>query len=134
MSSRVVWLGLAVAAVVLLAVGSVHGPESSASARVAYLESVLKCPSCEDLSITQSDAPSAVALRHRVLRWVDEGWSDAKIEQAVVSSYGEAELLVPPAGGVNATLYILPVALIGLATAAVGWHLFGRRRVERGGG
>lgn len=133
MSSRVVWLGLAVAAIALLAVGSVHGPQSSASARAAYLESILKCPSCEDLSITQSDAPSAVALRHRVLRWVDKGWSNARIEQAVVSSYGEAELLVPQSGGVNATLYILPVALIGLAAAGVGWHLFGRRKLQRGG-
>jgi cytochrome c-type biogenesis protein CcmH len=131
MNRRIVWIGLAVAAIVLLALGSIHGTSSSAGAREAYLDSVLKCPSCEDLSIAQSDAPSAVALRHRVARWVAEGWSDARVEQAVVASYGQSELLVPQSGGVNTTLYVLPVAIIGLAAAGVGWHLLERRQQKR---
>jgi cytochrome c-type biogenesis protein CcmH len=131
MNRRIVWIGLAVAAIVLLALGSIHGTSSSARAREAYLDSVLKCPSCEDLSIAQSDAPSAVALRLRVARWVAEGWSDARVEQAVVASYGQSELLVPQSGGVNTTLYVLPVAIIGLAAAGVGWHLLERRQQKR---
>jgi len=131
MSTRLIWGALAVAAIALLAVGSVHSPPSSSSARVAYLDSILKCPSCEDLSIAQSDAPSAVALRHRVTHWVDEGWSNSRIESAVEASYGQSELLLPPGGGVNATLYIVPVALIGLAAAGVGWHLYERHKLGR---
>lgn len=130
-SSRARWLFLAVAAVILLAVGSVHNAPSSAKARESYLYSVLKCPSCEDLSIAQSDAPSAVALRRRVASWVAGGWSNAKIEQEVVSTYGESELLVPPQSGVNRTLYILPVAVVGVAAAGLGWHLLERRKLMR---
>lgn len=130
-SSRTIWLLLGVAAVVLLAVGSVHNPPSSATARESYLYSVLKCPSCEDLSIAQSDAPSALGLRHRVANWVQQGWSNAKIEKTVVATYGESELLVPPQSGVNTTLYILPVAMIGIAAAGLGWHLFERRKLMR---
>lgn len=131
MRMRLAWLGLAVAAVALLALGSVHPPRSSESARSAYLDSVLKCPSCEDLSIAESDAPSAVTLRRRVSRWVGEGWSNARIEQAVVASYGESELLVPESGGVNTTLYVVPVALIAIAAAGVGWHLYERHKPRR---
>ena len=40
-----------------LGIGSVHPRrQPSTAARIAYLDSVIKCPSCIDLSIAQSDA------------------------------------------------------------------------------
>lgn len=127
-SSRIAWAILVVVAAGLLAFGSVHRVSTTASARIAHLETVLKCPSCEDLSIAQSDAPSALALRARVRHWVFEGWSDARIEDAVVASYGESELLVPGPGGVSTTLYLLPIGLVVVAAGGVGLHLWERRR------
>ncbi|HLI44757.1 MAG TPA: cytochrome c-type biogenesis protein CcmH [Acidimicrobiales bacterium] len=134
-ASRAAWLVLAAVAIMLLAVGSIHGSGTGAAARTAQLDAVIKCPACEDLSIAQSDAPSAVALRHRVARFVASGWSDARIESWVTARYGTNALLVPPAGGVNDTLYVVPVAAIGLAVAGLGWHLWQRRRaLEAAGG
>lgn len=126
--SRGAWIVLALVAAGLLAFGSIHPGATTDAARVAHLETVLKCPSCEDLSIAQSDAPSSLALRARVRRWVADGWSDSRIESAVVASYGESELLVPEPGGVSTTLYVLPVALIVIAAGALSLHLWGRRR------
>ncbi len=126
-ASRVAWAVLAAVAVVVLAIGSVHQPVSSAAAREAQLDSVIKCPACEDLSIAQSDAPSAVALRHRVDAFVVAGWSDSRIESWVTGRYGEAALLVPQASGESATLYFVPIVLVGLGVIGVGWFFWKRR-------
>jgi cytochrome c-type biogenesis protein CcmH len=128
LASRAAWLVLAAIAVTVLAIGSIHGSGTGAAARTAQLDAVIKCPACEDLSIAQSDAPSAVALRRRVASFVASGWSDARIESWVTARYGTNALLVPPAGGVNDTLYVVPVAAVGLAAAGLAWHLWRRRQ------
>lgn len=133
-SSRAAWLVLAAVAIGVLAYGSVHGAGSIAAARTAQLDSVIKCPACEDLSIAQSDAPSAVALRRRVSQFVARGWSNARIESWVVDRYGSNSLLVPPSGGVNDTLYVVPVAAVGLAALGLGWYLWRRRSAASGPG
>lgn len=127
LSSRPAWAVLAVVAVVALAVGSVHSPSSSVSAREAQLDSIIKCPACEDLSIAQSGAPSAVALRHRIDSFVADGWSDARIETWVTNRFGSDALLVPQAGGVSTVLYAVPLATIACAAAGLGLYLWRRR-------
>jgi cytochrome c-type biogenesis protein CcmH/NrfF len=127
LASRTAWLLLAVVAIALLAIGSVHGGGSSAQARTAQLDSIIKCPACEDLSIAQSDAPSSMALRHRVYQFVGEGWSNARIESWVTGRYGSDALLVPASSGMGETLYVVPLAAIGLAVGCLGWYLWRRR-------
>jgi cytochrome c-type biogenesis protein CcmH len=126
LGSRIAWAVLLAAAVVLLAIGSVNPPSSSAAARISRLDSIIKCPGCEDLSIAQSDAPGSVTLRNEVATWVRKGWSDQRIEQVVVDRYGEAGLLLPTASGGAGLLYIVPLAVIGLAAVLLGWHLWRR--------
>lgn len=129
LQSRGAWLALVVAAVGLLAFGSVHPRPAPAAARIAHLEAVIKCPACDDLSLAQSDAPSAVALREAVARWVHEGLSDAEIERRVVARYGPAELLVPPRAGLDALVWVLPLVVVGgglLALGALAWRRRGR--------
>jgi len=126
-SSRTAWLFIAVIAVAVLAIGSSHGGGSNVKAREAQLDSLIKCPACQDLSIAQSDAPSSMALRRRVAGFVKQAWSNARIEAWVTGRYGTDALLVPPSSGANATLYIVPVAAIGLAVAGLGWYLWSRR-------
>jgi cytochrome c-type biogenesis protein CcmH len=138
LTSRVAWACLAAAAVALLAIGSIHPPPTTAAARIARLDSIIRCPSCEDLSLTQSDAASSVTLRREVASWVRQGWSDNRIEQAVVARYGEAGLLLPQSSGAAAALYIVPLAIVGAAAGGVGLFLWRRRRgddaVRRAGG
>jgi cytochrome c-type biogenesis protein CcmH/NrfF len=128
LSSRIAWAVLAASAVVLLAIGSVHPPPSTAAARTSYLDSIIKCPACEDLSIAQSDAPSSLTLRHEVAGWVATGWSNQRIEQAVVARYGYGGLLLPAGSRLDATLYVVPVALIGVAAIGLGSYFWRRRR------
>ena len=128
LTSRVAWACLAAAAVALLAIGSIHPPPTTAAARIAHLDSIIRCPSCEDLSLTQSDAASSLTLRREVASWVHQGWSDNRIEQAVVARYGQAGLLLPQSSGAAAALYIVPLAIVGAAAAGVGLFLWRRRR------
>ncbi len=126
-ASQAAWLVLAVVAVSALTFGSIHDNPSSDAARVSQLDSIIKCPACEDLSIAQSDAPSAVALRHRVSTFVSQDWSNARIEAWVTDRYGSNALLVPPTSGLSETLYVVPVVAIGVAVVGLGWYLWRRR-------
>lgn len=132
-ASRPAWLVLAAVAIAVLAVGSVH-PVTAAKARTSYLDSVIKCPACEDLSIAQSDAPSSVSLRHRVASFVSDGWSEARIEDWVTGRYGSNALLVPPTSGVSSTLYLVPTVLVAGAAAGLGYFLWRRRSPRDRGG
>ncbi len=129
-ASRPAWVIVAVVVLVALGIGSVHPPQPSSSARIAHLDSVIKCPSCVDLSIAQSDAPIAVGLRAEVATWVHAGLSDARIEQLVVARFGEQELLVPSGSGVDALLWVVPVALVGGAGVLLAVYLWRRRHLE----
>jgi cytochrome c-type biogenesis protein CcmH/NrfF len=130
LSSKAAWAVFLVAAVVLLAVGSDHPPATSAGARISQLESLVKCPGCEDLSIAQSNASSSVALRTQVVGWVHDGWSNQRIEQAVVDRYGPSGLLVPNSGA-RSVLYLVPLGAIGVAVVLLGIFLWRRQRSNR---
>ncbi|MGD0286269.1 MAG: cytochrome c-type biogenesis protein CcmH [Acidimicrobiales bacterium] len=130
LTSRPAWVIVAVVAVVALGIGSVHPAQPSSSARIAHLDSVIKCPSCVDLSIAQSDAPIAVGLRAEVAAWVHEGLSDAQIEQLVVARFGEQALLVPSGSGADVLLWAVPVSVVGGAGVLLGVYLWRRRRLE----
>jgi cytochrome c-type biogenesis protein CcmH len=132
-ASRMAWMLLVAVGVTMLAIGSTHPRESSSAARVAQLDSIIKCPACEDLSIAQSDAPSSLALRTRVEQFVADGWSSGRIESWVTSRYGSDALLVPPTSGVDETLYVVPLAVLGAAVVGLGWYLWRRRSVARNG-
>jgi len=111
-------IGLAVAlvAVLVAAAGVFDAPTPSRQSRVAALQSAIKCPSCEGLSVAQSNAPSAVAVRERIAREVAKGSSDAEIRDGLVATYGSTILLVPPKSGLTLILWIGPllIALGGL--------------------
>jgi cytochrome c-type biogenesis protein CcmH len=124
LTGRVAWAVLAGVVVAALAVGSVHPGASSESARISKLDSIIKCPSCDDLSIAQSDASTAVALRAVVAADVHAGESDAQIESFVVARYGPSILLQPS----SPLVWVLPVAGIAVAAGALGIVMWRRRR------
>lgn len=125
-TSRWAWALLLVVAAIALSIGSVHRQAPSAAARAAYLDSIIKCPSCEDLSIAQSDAGVAVALRREVRGFVDRGWSNQRIETEVVGQYGSDEILAPSSD----LAWLIPLVVLGLA-AIVVVSGFARRRLLR---
>jgi cytochrome c-type biogenesis protein CcmH len=127
LSGRVAWALLAVVVAVTLVLGSIHpGPRGDA-ARISHLDSIIKCPSCEDLSIAQSNAPTAIGLRAIVAADVQAGQSDAQIEQYAVSRYGPSVLL-EPGGGTGSVAWAVPLVALVLAAGAVSTFLWRRRR------
>ncbi len=121
----------AVAMVVVLAValsigsGLGRGGPASLSGRAASLEAAIRCPSCEDVSVAQSQASSAVAARNQITRMLRAGDSDVAIEQSFVDRYGPSILLVPPSSGLGVLVWALPVAGAAIAVlllAALFWR------------
>ena len=100
--------------VALLAVAALtvalHPQSSGASARITHLESLVRCPSCEDLSVGESNATSALAVRHEIATKVHEGQSDNQILTSI--------LLSPPTSGLGALLWIGPVLVVVLLVAS----------------
>ncbi len=100
---------LALVAVAALAFFSAPSAPSSAS-RVAHLETLVRCPSCEDISVAQSNATSAVAVRHEIEAKVSSGASDNQILTSLEATYGTSILLSPPTSGLGVLLWAVPVA------------------------
>ncbi len=110
----------AVAVVVVAVLAAVALPrESSAASRVARLESLVRCPSCEDLSVAQSSATSALAVRHEIAAGVARGESDTAILTALEGAYGPSILLSPPTTGLGVLLWAAPVAVAAVAVGIV---------------
>ncbi|HET8989769.1 MAG TPA: cytochrome c-type biogenesis protein CcmH [Acidimicrobiales bacterium] len=116
---------LALVAVATLAVTLAPRAAGSA-ARVARLESLVRCPSCADLSVAQSDATSAIAVRHEIAADVARGLSDTEILTSLEAAYGTSILLSPPTSGLGALLWIGPL-LVGLAVVAGAIRVARRR-------
>ncbi len=133
--ARAVWrrgrLGFGLLLVVLavgLLVGSgaLDATRPGPGQRIAGLEAQIKCPSCDDLSVAQSTSSTALAVRHQITQLVDQGDSNQQIEDVLVAHYGPTILLVPPARGLDAAVYVLP-ALAGAVAVSGLVVLFWRR-------
>jgi cytochrome c-type biogenesis protein CcmH len=123
------WIAMAVVLSVALAVGASRpGPPTSPTQRAAALDAQLRCPSCEDVSVADSSAPTAVAVRAIVLQRVRAGQGDAQIEDFLVSRYGPSILLRPPARGATSAVWIVPVVVVVLALGGLGVFFWRRRR------
>ena len=124
------WTLLGVVLVVALLAGSgafSSSPPTDAQ-RVAAIESVIRCPSCEDLTVAVSSAPTALTVRSTVSRLVAEGRTDQQVEDYLVSRYGSAIVLDPPASGWSLLVWVLPVAGGVVAAVVLAAVLVRRRR------
>jgi formate-dependent nitrite reductase complex subunit NrfF len=105
----------------VLAIALVAAPSTaSTQGRIAHLETLVKCPACDDLSVAQSNATSALAVRHDITRRVKEGQSDNKILTSLEATYGTSILLSPSTSGLGSLLWLVPVlAIVALVVAGV---------------
>lgn len=121
-----------VAALVVLAASLVVGSGVTSSSaptlaeRAGAVESVVRCPSCQDLSVGQSNASSAIAVRHEITQDLARGESVTHIEDTLVAQYGPSILLSPPDSGWSAVVWLVPAVAGPLALLAV-LGLFWRR-------
>lgn len=118
------WLG---AFVVVVALGVATAPSASTGAsRVAHLETLVRCPSCEGLSVAVSNATSAIAVRHEIVAAVRAGKSDSQVLTSLEAAYGTSILLSPPTSGLGTLLWAVPVAVLA-AALFIGLRLARRR-------
>ena len=111
-----------VVAVVLISAPSATGQQS----RILHLETLVKCPACEDISVLQSNATSAVAVRHEIAQRVRAGASDSQILTSLEATYGTSILLSPSTSGLGSLLWLVPVAAL-VAMLFAGVRLWRRR-------
>jgi cytochrome c-type biogenesis protein CcmH len=76
--------------------------------------------------VAQSSASSAIAVRNQVAEMVQQGRTNAEIENALVSRYGATILLRPPTSGLTALVWFIP-AVAGAAAIGGIAVLFVRR-------
>ena len=98
-------------AVVALAIASAPRVPTSV-VRVAHLESLVRCPACADISVAQSNATSAIAVRREIVDEVRHGESDTQILTSLEATYGPSILLSPPTSGWGSLLWIVPVSVV----------------------
>jgi len=96
--------------------------------RAAAIEATVRCPSCTDLSVAQSNATTAIAVRHQIESMVAAGRSSAEIDQVLVAEYGQTILLVPPDAGGVPLIWVVPLVLGAAALAGVGVVFWRRSR------
>jgi cytochrome c-type biogenesis protein CcmH len=120
-------LPLVVLAVALLiGSGALGGSPPTAAQRAAAIEAGVRCPSCTDLSVAESNATTAIAVRHQIEGLVAQGKTTADIDAVLVSEYGQTILLVPPDAGGVPVIWIVPL-VVGAATVAALGVFFWRR-------
>ncbi len=127
------WARVAVPLVVLgvalvIGSGAIDNSPSTAAQRAAAIEADVRCPSCTDLSVAESNATTAIAVRHQIESMVTAGRSTADIDQALVAEYGQTILLVPPDAGGVPLIWIVPVVLGAAALVGVGVVFWRRSR------
>jgi cytochrome c-type biogenesis protein CcmH/NrfF len=129
--ARVLLPLLVVAVALVIGSGVFDAAPQTAAQRAAAIEAGVRCPSCTDLSVAQSNATTAIAVRHQIESMVAAGQSTADIDQTLVSEYGQTILLVPPDAGGVPVIWIIPAVLGAAAVAGVGL-LFWRRSRQFG--
>ncbi len=124
-----IWVGFGAVLLAALVVGSgvFSSGAQTAAQRATAIGSVLKCPSCDALSVADSSAPTAVTARAEIRQMIAEGRTNQQIEAALVARYGTAIELLPPASGWGLLVWLLPVGGGAIALLALG-VAFERRR------
>jgi cytochrome c-type biogenesis protein CcmH/NrfF len=127
------WVRVAVPLAVLTAAlvigsGVLDSTPPTAAQRAAAIEAGVRCPSCTDLSVTESNATTAIAVRHQIESMVAAGRSTAAIDQVLVSEYGQTILLVPPDAGGVPVIWVIPLVLAAGAVVGVGVVFWRRSR------
>jgi cytochrome c-type biogenesis protein CcmH len=119
--------GVVVVIALIIGSGALSSSPPTAAQRATAIESAVRCPTCEDLSVAQSSAPTAVAVRAAVARQIAEGRTDQQITSYLVDRYGSSIVLDPPASGWSLLVWLLPL-LGGLVASAMVVAVLVRRR------
>jgi cytochrome c-type biogenesis protein CcmH/NrfF/Tfp pilus assembly protein PilF len=119
---RIVWMVIGAVAIIAAVVGSI--PESEPMTQEQRVESIagdIMCPTCQGLSVAESNSPLAQSSQDEIERLVSEGQSDEQIKDYFVSRYGESALMSPDREGSTLLIWLIPAAFaVGAAAFITG--------------
>jgi cytochrome c-type biogenesis protein CcmH len=102
--------------------------ERALDERVQAITDMLRCPTCQGISVKDSEASFSRQIRDKVRRMVEEGQSDEDIKAYFVSRYGEWILRAPKKEGLGLVLWLAPGTALLLAGGLIGWRLYRSHR------
>jgi len=76
--------------------------------RVREIAHMLRCPTCQAMSVKESDAGLSVNMKTRIRELLQEGKSEEEILEFFVERYGEWILRSPKKEGFSLLLWTLP--------------------------
>ena len=95
---------------------------------VAEVAADIRCPKCQALSIADSAAESARAMREEARSLLAAGYTRDQVARYFEQRYGEFVLLEPRARGLNLIVWTAPAAMVLLGALLVTHRLRQRRR------
>ena len=93
--------------------------DDAMQARYQRLIAAVRCLTCQNQSIKDSNAPLARDLRAVVREQMEAGASDAEIYAFLQARYGDFALYKPPFSARTALLWLSPVVLVALGGLAI---------------
>ncbi len=85
------------------------------------IASQLRCPQCQNQNLLESNAPTAVSMRHQVFKMVEEGKTESQVMAYMTDRYGDFVLYNPPLSAGTLLLWGLPPTTFILV---ILWWLF----------
>ncbi|HYM62009.1 MAG TPA: cytochrome c-type biogenesis protein [Thermoanaerobaculia bacterium] len=89
------------------------------NSQTTEVSSMLRCPVCQGLSVADSPSAMAVNMKEQVRELLARGYTKEQILSYFERSYGQFVLLKPKFQGVNALVWILPIAALILGAVIV---------------
>jgi cytochrome c-type biogenesis protein CcmH len=125
---KLAWGALLLVVAGALFVGVTDRDRVSDADRAHRLGETIMCPACNGETVTNSQAPAAKLIRQQIAVLIDQGKTDDEIRDTMVSSFGDRIVLNPPRSGLAGLVWVLPVAALVVAVAALA-VVFRRWRV-----
>lgn len=109
---------------------TIVGPPANAPPPADQVEAIttavgkrIRCPVCQGLSISDSPAESARAMKAEVRALVEKGYDEEQIFAYFEASYGEFIRLEPKAEGFNLLVWALPGGALLAGAGLVAWRI-----------
>ncbi len=98
--------------------------------QVREISHKLRCPTCQAMSVKESDAGLSVNMKNKVREMLKEGKSEEEILSFFEERYGEWILRSPKKEGFNLLLWLLPGTLLVAASLFLILTLINRNRAK----
>lgn len=91
------------------------------------LTRIIRCPTCQNQNIAESDAPLARQLREQIEAQIKEGRDDTEISAYLVERYGDFITYAPPFAARTWLLWLAPFAIM---AASLAWWFWRRKPAQ----